>query len=201
MSLNPWNFYGGHKEDKKTERWPWKDWHPYNDTVYLLNCMIKCTICIFFNFYPNVPTVKLLSSFWRAVLPNWLYANSSAFQKHRTLACIGTRMTVQCVACPSASVTKGYTVYELCVNNTINKQTKQTPMSESASELYRPSDRRLSAKWLPTFVDRRCHVVSVTDLYGCILFSGQEPLLFYQVAAVLTRLRGPRSRPIPFFFW
>jgi hypothetical protein len=29
-----------------------------------------------------------------------------------------------------------------------------TPWSESASELYRPSDRRLSAKWLPTFVDK-----------------------------------------------
>jgi hypothetical protein len=28
---------------------------------------------------------------------------------------------------------------------------KQTPWSESASELYRPSNRRLSAKWLPTF--------------------------------------------------
>jgi hypothetical protein len=30
-------------------------------------------------------------------------------------------------------------------------------------ELYRPSDRRLSGKWLPTFADRGCHVVSVTD--------------------------------------
>jgi hypothetical protein len=29
---------------------------------------------------------------------------------------------------------------------------KQTPWSESASELYRPSDRRLSSKWLPTFL-------------------------------------------------
>jgi hypothetical protein len=27
----------------------------------------------------------------------------------------------------------------------------------------------LSAKWLPTFADRRCHVVSVTDPYGRIL--------------------------------
>jgi hypothetical protein len=27
----------------------------------------------------------------------------------------------------------------------------KTPWSEPASELYRPSDRRLSAKWLPTF--------------------------------------------------
>jgi hypothetical protein len=35
---------------------------------------------------------------------------------------------------------------------------KKTPWSESASELYRPSDRRLSAKWLPTFADRGCHV-------------------------------------------
>jgi hypothetical protein len=33
----------------------------------------------------------------------------------------------------------------------------------SMDELYRPSDRRLSAKWLPTFADRGCHVVSVTD--------------------------------------
>jgi hypothetical protein len=28
---------------------------------------------------------------------------------------------------------------------------KKNPWSESASELYRPSDRRLSAKWLPIF--------------------------------------------------
>jgi hypothetical protein len=41
----------------------------------------------------------------------------------------------------------------------------QTPWSESASEVYRPSDRRLSAKWLPTFADKGCHVVSVTDPY------------------------------------
>jgi hypothetical protein len=33
----------------------------------------------------------------------------------------------------------------------------------------RPSDRRLSAKWLPTFADRGCHVVSVTDPSGRIL--------------------------------
>jgi hypothetical protein len=31
-----------------------------------------------------------------------------------------------------------------------NMKTIFTPCSESASELYRPSDRRLSAKWLPT---------------------------------------------------
>jgi hypothetical protein len=48
-------------------------------------------------------------------------------------------------------------------------QNKQTPWSESASELYRPSDRRFSVKWLPTFADKGCHVVSVTDPYGRIL--------------------------------
>jgi hypothetical protein len=38
--------------------------------------------------------------------------------------------------------------------------------SESASELYRPNDRRLSEKLVPTSADRGCHVVSVTDPYG-----------------------------------
>jgi hypothetical protein len=39
-----------------------------------------------------------------------------------------------------------------------------TPWPESASELYRPSDRRLSAKLVPTFAGTGCHVISVTDL-------------------------------------
>jgi hypothetical protein len=36
----------------------------------------------------------------------------------------------------------------------------------SRSELYSPSDRRLTAKLLLTFADKGCHVVSVTDPYG-----------------------------------
>jgi hypothetical protein len=46
---------------------------------------------------------------------------------------------------------------------------KKTPCPDSASELYRLSDRRLSAKLAPTFADRGCDVVSVTDPYGSIL--------------------------------
>jgi hypothetical protein len=42
----------------------------------------------------------------------------------------------------------------------------KTPWPESASELYRLSDRRLSAKLVPTFADRESHVVSVTEPYG-----------------------------------
>jgi hypothetical protein len=44
-----------------------------------------------------------------------------------------------------------------------------TVWPESVSELYRPSDRCLSAKLVPSFADRVCHVVSVTDPSGRIL--------------------------------
>jgi hypothetical protein len=54
----------------------------------------------------------------------------------------------------------------------------QKGVSESAMELYRPSDRRLSAKGLPTFADRGCHVVSVTDPYGRILGFLERSLYF-----------------------
>jgi hypothetical protein len=37
---------------------------------------------------------------------------------------------------------------------------------QSAIELYQPSDRRLSAKLVPTFADRGCRVVSAADPYG-----------------------------------
>jgi hypothetical protein len=67
-----------------------------------------------------------------------------------------------------------------------------------------PTDRRLSAKWLPTFADKGCHVIRVTNPYGRILGfldRSRYPLLFYQVppSDVLTRLSGPRSRPTTFF--
>jgi hypothetical protein len=41
----------------------------------------------------------------------------------------------------------------------------KTPWLWSASELYRPSDSRLSAKLVPTFADR-CRVVSATASHG-----------------------------------
>jgi hypothetical protein len=49
-----------------------------------------------------------------------------------------------------------------------------------------PSDRRLSAKLVPTFADRGCHVVSVTDPYGCIFgFLDQSNYFFFHVAPEL----------------
>jgi hypothetical protein len=50
-----------------------------------------------------------------------------------------------------------------------SQKIEKTPWPESASELFRPSDRRLSAKFVPNFADRGCHVISVTDPYGRIL--------------------------------
>jgi hypothetical protein len=52
---------------------------------------------------------------------------------------------------------------------TTSEVIKQTPWREYASELYLSSDRRLSAKLVPTFTDRGCRVVSVTEPHGRIL--------------------------------
>jgi hypothetical protein len=50
----------------------------------------------------------------------------------------------------------------------------------------RPSDCRLPAKLVPTFVDRGCHMVSVTDPYGRILgFLDRSRYFFFQVAPQL----------------
>jgi hypothetical protein len=73
----------------------------------------------------------------------------------------------------------------------------QNPWSESANELYRPSDHSLSANLVPNFADRGFYVVSVTDPYGSISrISRPEPLfsLSNSSSIVLTRLSGPRSR-------
>jgi CBS-domain-containing membrane protein len=48
-----------------------------------------------------------------------------------------------------------------------NKQTTNSVVL--VRERTVPTDRHLSAKLVPTFADRGCHVVSVTDPYGRIL--------------------------------
>jgi hypothetical protein len=57
---------------------------------------------------------------------------------------------------------------ELSWSDVFQKIKNQTPWPESVSELYQPSDRRLSAKLVPTFADRGSHVVSMTaDVFHC----------------------------------
>jgi hypothetical protein len=60
---------------------------------------------------------------------------------------------------------------------------KKTPWPQSASEIYRTSDRRLSAQ---LFADRGCHVVSVTNPYVRILaFLDRSGYYFFQVGPQL----------------
>jgi hypothetical protein len=63
---------------------------------------------------------------------------------------------------------------------------KKTLWPESASELYRPSNRLLSTNLVPTFGDRGCHVVGVTNPCGRILgFLDRSRYFFYQGAPQL----------------
>jgi hypothetical protein len=57
----------------------------------------------------------------------------------------------------------------VCPHDNKNKQTPWPESSESASELYWPSDRLWSAKLVATFSDKGCCVVSTTDPYDCDL--------------------------------
>jgi hypothetical protein len=67
-----------------------------------------------------------------------------------------------------------------------NIHKNETPWPESVSELYRPIDRRLSATLVPTFVDRGCRLVRVTDPYGSNLdFLDRSRYFFSQVAPQL----------------
>jgi hypothetical protein len=88
--------------------------------------------------------------------------------------------------------------YHFAVSQT-NILTKKTPWPESASELYRPSDHRLTVKLVPTFADRECHVVWVTDPYGRILgFLDRSRYFLFHVAPQLHSggWVGPVSDPL-----
>jgi hypothetical protein len=77
----------------------------------------------------------------------------------------------------------------------MNLQT-QTQWQDSASEPYRSSDRRLSAKLVPTFSDRECHVVSVMDPSGRIFgFLDRSRYFFLEVAPQL--YSGGWVDPVP----
>jgi hypothetical protein len=66
--------------------------------------------------------------------------------------------------------------------------------------LYQPSDCRLSAKLVPTFADRRCHVVSVTDPCGCILsFIDRRIHIEVSEISLLAGVHCPRNQRISFF--
>jgi hypothetical protein len=66
----------------------------------------------------------------------------------------------------------------------------KTPWPESASELYRPNDRRLSAKLVPTFVDRGVpHGQHDGSLQPHSWLSRLEPLLFLPSSSSVVLMR------------
>jgi hypothetical protein len=66
------------------------------------------------------------------------------------------------------------------LNYSVPYKLNKTLRPESSNELYRLSDRRLSAKLVLTFADRGRHVASVTDPLGRILgFLDQSRYFFF----------------------
>jgi hypothetical protein len=85
--------------------------------------------------------------------------------------------------CTHALVTDGSTI---STSVSVVRMHRISHWPESARELYRPSDRLFSAKLVPTFPVRGCHVVSVTDPYGHNLgFLDRSRYFFFQVAPQL----------------
>jgi hypothetical protein len=80
---------------------------------------------------------------------------------------------------------------------------KKTPWPQSASELYRPRDRRLSAKLVPIFLRIEGATWSAwRSLRPYSRLSRPELLLLLPSSSsvALPRLSGPRSRHTTFFF-
>jgi hypothetical protein len=76
-------------------------------------------------------------------------------------------------------------MYSRCFQINLLKQKKLRGLSPQ-TELYRPSDRRRSAKLVPAFAARGFRVVSVTDPHGRILgFLDRSRYYFFQVAPQL----------------
>jgi hypothetical protein len=72
----------------------------------------------------------------------------------------------------------------------VRKRSIKTPLSQSVSELYQPSDRRLSANLVPTSADRGCHLVNVTDPYCRILGFLERSCYFFYIVAPQLYSRG-----------
>jgi hypothetical protein len=96
-------------------------------------------------------------------------------------------LLVWCVPVLEVFVHVGAAEHCLAVGHHDYTTKKKKPWPQSASELYRPSERRLSAKLVPTFLaDRGCHVVSVTNPYSRIPdFLDRSRYYFFQVAPQL----------------
>jgi hypothetical protein len=77
------------------------------------------------------------------------------------LVCGDEEKAVHVVKIPTLRI---HVIYEQW--RSIHEEATNSVAFSPQSELYRPSDRRLSAKLVPTSADRGCRVVSATDSHG-----------------------------------
>jgi hypothetical protein len=106
--------------------------------------------------------------------------------KHSLNACLFWGRTLMLLQHLNQSSWNLVYIYHATWDHLSDKQNKQTLWPESASELYWPSDRRLSAKLAPTFAAGGCCMVSAMDSYSRILdFLDQGRYFFFQVAPQL----------------
>jgi hypothetical protein len=105
---------------------------------------------LFLGFYPNIRDLPLsestaaVSYLYIMILPGILVTRH---QRILILLCVNI-----------------YYLKAEYINNLKTK--KQTPWFQSASELYRPSDRRFLTKLVPILADRGRRVVSATIPHG-----------------------------------
>jgi hypothetical protein len=102
---------------------------------------------------------------WRKMMNVGRYSHDRPLQLTAVIVCISlpcNRVTTKAHNLPSSVDMQSWVLGAL-----ISKQTN--PVAWARERIYRPSDHRLSAKLVPTFTDRGCHVISVTDPYYRIL--------------------------------
>jgi hypothetical protein len=68
------------------------------------------------------------------------------------------------------------------------------------SEIYRPSDRRLSTTLVPTFADRGCRVISATGPYCCIL-GFLDRSRYFSIKQLLNCTQGAESTPFQTYYF
>jgi hypothetical protein len=144
--------------------------------------------------------MRLQFSYWQGQCRDsysWIRAGRPGGRKSRPYAgkyfffCLSTTQVLGLIQTPVNVLAKvagqGYfgAKFKLAYASAISTKNK-TPWPESASQLYRPRDRRLSMKLVPAFAVRGCHVISVTDPYGFILgFLDRSRYFFFQLAPQL----------------
>jgi hypothetical protein len=145
---------------------------------------------------------NVADSIWKARL-TW-HHNTASYIMHVALKADSEAISLWISWTPYGAVhteSRGWQLYLIICSHCKVKYTAVflTPWPEPASELYRPSDRRLSTKLVPTFCGWRVtHGQRDASLRPYSGISRPELLLFLSNSSsvVLTRLSEPRSRPI-----